>query len=322
MPALSKQPGAGIREPLADAGSRANQLSAPQPPAAAGDKSKDAPSVSMDSSTWKPHPGALAPAISLAQAADLKRESNITIHGFDVDAIELPHDLPVDLNCDQVRLRITRLLDSGRVKVGQFCEAIGVSNASLLRFRGQKGREKGAMCDAYMAAFEFLKKMEMAGIKIPRKKAMVAGGGDGAAASGAGQGYPDISNVHLDGEEDDAVEVYDTCDEVRKKITAYITKSSTSQAQFCRDLYAQTFSEDRPKRIQGMQLDSFRSKKGPQAGITCSVFYAAYVFFEKIRVAQGKAKSKHRLEMEQKWPGGLERSASGNGGYVSSSVLL
>ncbi|KAK4556580.1 hypothetical protein LTR86_006151 [Recurvomyces mirabilis] len=281
MSALSQQPGAANRQPLADAGSRANQSSAPQPPATTASKSKDAPSVSMDQSTRKSAPGAPAPASSPLQAADLKRESNIIIHGFDVDAIELPHNLPVDLNCDQVRLRITRLLDSGRVKVGQFCDAIGVSNASLLRFRGQKGREKGAMCDAYMAAFEYFKKMETAGVKIPRKKAMVAGGDDGAAKSWTGQAYPDISNVHLDGEEDDAVEVYDTCDEVRKKITAYVTKNNTSQAQFCRDLHAQMSSEDRPKRIQGMQLDSFRSKKGPQAGITSSVFYAAYVFFEK-----------------------------------------
>ena len=35
----------------------------------------------------------------------------------------------------------------------------------------------------------------------------------------------DVSNIHLDGEEHDDVPVYDTCDEVRKKIKAFLCQN-------------------------------------------------------------------------------------------------
>jgi hypothetical protein len=40
-------------------------------------------------------------------------------------------------------------------------------------------------------------------------------------------------------------------------------------------------------------------KRGPNAGNTSGVFYAAYIFFEKMRIKEGKPKSKHREEMEK-----------------------
>ncbi|CZT53138.1 uncharacterized protein RSE6_14592 [Rhynchosporium secalis] len=43
----------------------------------------------------------------------------------------------------------------------------------------------------------------------------------------------------------------------------------------------------------------FLGKKGPTAGNASAVFYGAYVFFEEVRVRDGKPKSKHRLEMEK-----------------------
>lgn len=43
--------------------------------------------------------------------------------------------------------------------------------------------------------------------------------------------------------------------------------------------------------------------KGPDTGNTSCVFYAAYVFFEKLRIVESKPKSKHREEMESIWGG-------------------
>jgi hypothetical protein len=40
-------------------------------------------------------------------------------------------------------------------------------------------------------------------------------------------------------------------------------------------------------------------KRGPRAGNTSSVYYGSCVFFEKIRIRDGKAKTKTRLEMEE-----------------------
>lgn len=70
---------------------------------------------------------------------------------------------------------------------------------------------------------------------------------------------------------------------------------------------AQLFSASRPTKIQSKMLDDFRKKHGPSHGCTSSVYYAAYVFFEKWRIVRNEAKSKHRLEMEKIWPGGMER---------------
>lgn len=122
------------------------------------------------------------------------------------------------------------------------------------------------------------------------------------------------------GEDTDSVEVYDTCDEVRKKISAYLRKPNTTAAQFCRDLLAQYHTDEKkPSRIQSTQLTKFRGYKGADTGNTSCVFYAAYVFFEKVRLAEGKPKSKHRLEMEDIWggKGGFDISRGHHRGYVA-----
>jgi hypothetical protein len=60
------------------------------------------------------------------------------------------------------------------------------------------------------------------------------------------------------------------------------------------------------KNIQSKVLRDFLDKKGASAGNTSSAFYASYVFFEKMRLKDGKGKSKHRLEMEKRNPGGFD----------------
>ena len=209
----------------------------------------------------------------------------------------------VDQNCDQVRRKIRQYLDSGEKK-GEFCRAIGVSDKSLNGFLGQSGAMKGSGSDAFTGAWEFFKKREIAGVKMPSKKQKAdASSGTGAAneetaakknvkKAGNTAGL-DLSSVELPGEQNDSVPVQDTCDEVRRKINAHLKLPGVTQAQFCRDMQ----SVVRSGNPSTTTLSSFRGKKGPSAGNTSNVYYAAYVFFEKMRIQQGKAKSKHRLEM-------------------------
>lgn len=131
------------------------------------------------------------------------------------------------------------------------------------------------------------------------------------------------------GEETDSVKVYDSCDEIRKKIAAHLRKPGVTAAQFCRDLLAQYHGDKKPPQIQSGQLTKFRGYKGADTGNTSCVFYAAYVFFEKMRLAEGKPKSKHRLEMEKIWsPKGFNIERGHHRGYVaiftfvSSSVCM
>ena len=117
----------------------------------------------------------------------------------------------------------------------------------------------------------------------------------------------DISDVYLPGEEDNTVPVYETCDEVRRKISAHLRKHGVTQAQFCRDICAQFRFDNGTANIQATQLSRFRSARGPRAGTKSIVFYGAYLYFEKLRIKQGKCKSQHRRDMERLWPKGLPR---------------
>jgi hypothetical protein len=241
-------------------------------------------------------------------AAGTKRKAQDQVPLLDPEDVNL-EGMPMDKSCNQVRGMIRRFLDSGEMKKGEFSTAIGVSATSLNNFLAQNGTMKGAESFTYGNAWEFFKKREMAGIKAP-KKAKAATASSSASTSSAAP-ITDISNISLDGEESSSVQVYDSCDEIRKKINAHLVKPGITQAAFCRDLAAQLHTGT---KIQSKQLTDFRSKKGPRMGNTSSVFYAAYIYFEKVRLAENKPKSKHRKEMEEVWAfqGGFDREHGGH----------
>ncbi|KAF3903890.1 hypothetical protein ABW20_dc0108282 [Dactylellina cionopaga] len=110
---------------------------------------------------------------------------------------------------------------------------------------------------------------------------------------------PDVSAVYLEGEEDNEVPVFDTCDVVRRKITAALTSTAHTKASLMRALAACTSSPDRP--IPPNSFQRFMAAKGKTGGSQNRVFYAGYVYFEKLRIAEGKKKTKTREEMEEAW---------------------
>ncbi|KAK4454571.1 hypothetical protein QBC34DRAFT_433511 [Podospora aff. communis PSN243] len=239
-------------------------------------------------------------------------------------------DLPIDQNCDQVRRKINRFLDSGEMTKTAFANEIGVSMKSLNNFLSEHGAYKGSGSSSYDLAWAFFKERELRGVAMPKKKvakttAASAASGTAAAAAAATPAAKgafafgnssglDLSTVVLEGEDTDSVPVFDSCDEIRRKINAHMKNPNVTQAQFCRDILAQLHSPAKPKSIQGSQLQRFRGMKGADAGAGSLVFYGAYVFFEKIRIKEGKSKTKHRLAMEETWPEGFEREGR-RGGY-------
>jgi hypothetical protein len=212
-------------------------------------------------------------------------------------------DIIIDENCDQVRRKINRLIDSGEVKVKDFMDAIHSSSVSYYRFMKQHGKDKGSQSSTYVNAFRYFKRREAKGIPLPKKRKIVdpktADSKSGATSKNSAGA--DISDVLLDGEEDDAVPVYDSCDEIRRKINAYMRKPGVTQAQFLRDLHAQFSGPRKPRSLQGTQLAKFRGQNGAMTGNTSGIYYAAYVFFEKQRLAMKHPKTKHRLDMEDAW---------------------
>ncbi|KAJ7463692.1 hypothetical protein FB451DRAFT_1094820 [Mycena latifolia] len=117
----------------------------------------------------------------------------------------------------------------------------------------------------------------------------------------------DLFSITLSGDDDGTVEIYDTCDELRRKINALLRTGTITKAALLRDMSRAAYA-DAPN-IQSKQLTDFLTKKGPTSGSTSRVCYASYVYFEKKRITEGKAKSKHRRDMEERWDGqgGLPR---------------
>jgi hypothetical protein len=135
--------------------------------------------------------------------------------------------------------------------------------------------------------------------------------------------------ISLAGDDDASVEIYDSCDEIRRKIRAELARPGRTKAAFLRDIARAGFARaDAPVKIQSKQLADFMDKDGATGGSTSRVFYGAYVYFEKLRLAahveaqhdahgtdrdavdvEGAPKSAHRLEMEDQWAGqgGLPR---------------
>ena len=221
----------------------------------------------------------------------------------------------MDLSCDQVRRKIRAWLDSGATTKGAFCDAIHVSSKSLNSFLALNGRDKGRFHAAYGAAWEFFKKREIAGLPMAKKAKTTAKKAAGAKGTAAAAAAVDISGVVLPGEEKDAVPVFDSCDEVRRKIDLHLGKPGVTQAQFCRDLLAQFKGSEKPEKIQSAQLNRFRGTKGAAAGTKSPCFYAGYVFFEKLRIKEDKPKTKHRQEVEKAWPKGMDLSHDSRTGY-------
>ncbi|KAJ8069573.1 hypothetical protein OCU04_000012 [Sclerotinia nivalis] len=211
----------------------------------------------------------------------------------------------VDQTCDQVRRKIRSFLETGEMKVTEFQKKIGANSKSYGSFMGQSGKFKGDKSNVYYNAFAFFKKRELQGVKPPKK----------AKVSKAEEEKKfDVSAIKLDGESTISVPVYDSCDEIRKKISAYLREPGVTQAAFLREI-AKTYPEE--KKIQSKVLNDFLGKKGATAGNTSSVYYASYVFFEKLRLRDGKSKSKHREEMEKQWAseGGIDTKTSSSRGY-------
>ncbi|KXX78380.1 hypothetical protein MMYC01_206024 [Madurella mycetomatis] len=105
---------------------------------------------------------------------------------------------------------------------------------------------------------------------------------------------------------DEPAPVYETCDTVRRKTRAMLAKNGVIQVDFLRAIATPAYGDNNTNKIQASSLYSFMKQKGRLAGNTSDVYYVAYVFFEKLRIKQGKSKLKDREIMEEIYPGGLD----------------
>ncbi|KLP15540.1 uncharacterized protein LW94_6827 [Fusarium fujikuroi] len=198
--------------------------------------------------------------------------------------------------CNAIRRKIRNWIDSGAQKVGEFQKTIGVSGKSYNSFMNRTGTWDGENTDTYIKAHLFFKKRELQGLPLKANKPKKA---KTAASAKALEEILDVSNVDpLPGEADGTVPVYDTCDEIRKKIRPILAKEGMTQAAFIRAL-----NKNLPegKSVSPANMRYFMGRKGVHDGNTNITFYAAYVFFEKKRIQAGKPKTQFRQKMEKAW---------------------
>ncbi|KAG5659587.1 hypothetical protein KAF25_002146 [Fusarium avenaceum] len=262
------------------------------------------------------------PTSSKKRKAELSLDEEIAAYKADLDDVVSPDSFENDqlVSCSTIRSKLNKLFDSGIMTKADFCRATGANSNSLNKFLKQKGPMGGSGSCVWYNAYAWFKQREVMGLKMPdpkkrqleqQKKDDTANGTPSKTTSSAAKtpkDLPDLSEIYLQGEETDEVPVYDDCDEIRRKINAHMKTPGLTQAQFCRDLYAQ-LKAPKCKGIQSKQLTDFRGAKGSNAGAKSSVFYAAYVYFEKLRIAQGKPINKHREHIFDIYPGGFPRDA-------------
>ncbi|WZH40319.1 uncharacterized protein QYS62_001251 [Fusarium acuminatum] len=214
--------------------------------------------------------------------------------------------------CNSIRRKIRNWIDSGAQKVGEFQKTIGVSSKAYGSFMNRTGTWDGEGTDTFAKAHRFFKKRELQGLPLKANKPKKA---KTAASAKATEEFLDVSNVDpLPGEADGTVPVYDTCNEIRKKIRPVLAKDGITQAAFIRAL-----NKNLPegKSVSAANLRYFMGRKGVRDGNTNITFYAAYVFFEKKRLQAGKPKTKFRVDMENAWgPKGFDIEHGANQQYT------
>ncbi|KAH7317841.1 hypothetical protein BKA65DRAFT_515287 [Rhexocercosporidium sp. MPI-PUGE-AT-0058] len=125
---------------------------------------------------------------------------------------------------------------------------------------------------------------------------------------------PTFLDVTLPGEPTNSVPMHDTCSTIRHKINDLLGKSNKkpengNPAEKKKDGSLKPFTKASFVRAIGCTsktLDTFLAAKKMMGGAESPVYPAAYIFFEKKRVWEGKKKTAGRLKVEEDRPQGLK----------------
>ncbi|KAI0335410.1 hypothetical protein GY45DRAFT_1240752 [Cubamyces sp. BRFM 1775] len=138
------------------------------------------------------------------------------------------------------------------------------------------------------------------------KKARASGvgeGSSGASGSGSKKGKAAAAapkcwrDVVLEGEEEGDIPVYDDCNDIRRKIRALQKEPNFKVTHWLQEI----------GNINNNSYQRFMKATGPHGGASNGTYYAAYVYFEKVRILQGKKKTAKRIRSEQQNPSGSSR---------------
>ncbi|CDO72356.1 hypothetical protein BN946_scf184977.g53 [Trametes cinnabarina] len=134
------------------------------------------------------------------------------------------------------------------------------------------------------------------------KKARSSDIGEGSS-SGAKKGknadkpWQSWRDVVLDGEEEGDLPIYDDCNDIRRKIRLLLKQPNFKITHWLKEI----------GNINNNSYQRFMKATGPTGGAENGTYYAAYVYFEKVRIFEGKKKTAKRIRIEQERSQGLPR---------------
>ncbi|KDR85138.1 hypothetical protein GALMADRAFT_233782 [Galerina marginata CBS 339.88] len=102
-------------------------------------------------------------------------------------------------------------------------------------------------------------------------------------------------DVKISGEDEDGVPVYDDCAEVRRKIKLLQKTPNWKVTHWLKEIGG----------INSNSFNRFMKEKGRTDGASNGTYYAAYVYFEKVRILEGKKKTATRISNESTHPNGF-----------------
>ncbi|POM71915.1 Hypothetical protein PHPALM_11455 [Phytophthora palmivora] len=199
-------------------------------------------------------------------------------------------------NCNQIRARIRNFLGTKEMTLKEFLKECQVNAGPYYRFMDLNGPNRA--------------KIDKKKQKVNDKKRKATEQRDEKAKkfkNGLGL-LIRIQETDLDDDE-----VYDDCDDIRKKISEFLGEKIVTQTAFLKAL----------GNVSTNSLRSFMSmKRGAGSGAGNVVYRTAYVFLEKKRILEGVKKTKKRLDNEAKQgPGGFElRHDDGKRFYLASEL--
>jgi len=96
-------------------------------------------------------------------------------------------------------------------------------------------------------------------------------------------------------DEEGGVPVYDDCNEIRRKIRLLQKQPDFKITTWLRDI----------GKVNNNSYQRFMKASGPTGGAGNGTYYAAYVYFEKVRILEGKKKTAKRQRNEVEHPDGF-----------------
>ncbi|KAG9050263.1 hypothetical protein FS837_006704 [Tulasnella sp. UAMH 9824] len=104
--------------------------------------------------------------------------------------------------------------------------------------------------------------------------------------------YASWKDVVLEGEDECEVPIYDDCNTIRRKIRALLKAPDFKVTHWLKDI----------GNINSNSYNRFMALRGADRGAENGTYYAAYVYFEKVRIFEGKKKTATRIAAEEGLP--------------------